>query len=48
MYHNYIWILCTARATEVKPSLEDTLNILSCRPERGLPVLSRVVVLINS
>jgi hypothetical protein len=48
MYHNYLWILCTARETEVKPSFEDTLNIWSYRPERGLPVLSRVVVLINS
>jgi len=47
MYHNYLWILCTARETEVKPSLEDTLNILIFRPERGLPALSRVVVLIN-
>jgi len=48
MYHNYLWILCIARETEVKPSLEVSLTILSCRPERRLPVLSRVVVLNNS
>lgn len=41
-----IYGFCVLKETEVKPPLKD--QHLSCRPERGLPFLSRVVVLINS